>query len=124
MKKLKVWLAIAAVFVAGFVAGVVVTRGVVRHFVREIVMNPDRVRDLIEKRMAANLRLDREQRAKAHDILLHTQGELRSLRGAFQPRFEAIMEHAQSEIAATLTPEQRQKLEKFREENQHLWRPR
>jgi hypothetical protein len=124
MKKCKVWLVVAAVFVAGFAAGVVVTRGVVRHFVQRIAMNPDRMRGLIEKRLTAQLRLNLEQRQKADQILTHTAGELKALRREFAPRFAAILTNAESEVSLILTPEQRERFKKFREENRQLWQPR
>jgi hypothetical protein len=124
MKKCKVWLVVAAVFVAGFAAGVVVTRGVVRHFVQRIAMNPDRMRSLIEKRLTAQLRLDPEQRQRVDQILTHTAGELKALRREFAPRFAAILTNAESEVSVMLTPEQRERFRKFREENRQLWQPR
>ena len=124
MKQLKVWLVVAAVFVAGFAVGVVVTRGVVRHWVHGIAMHPERMRGLVEKRLNARLRLDPEQHRKVSQILTNTEGELKALRREFAPRFIAILTNTESEISATLTPEQRERFKKFREENRSLWQPR
>jgi len=124
MKKLKPWLVLALVFVAGFTTGVVVTRGAVRHFIQQAVANPSRVRDLIEKRLTVQLRLDGVQRDKVHQILVASQKDLRALRGEFSPRFLEILEHAETRIAETLRPEQRARLEKFREENRQFWEPK
>ena len=123
MKKIKPWLVIALVFVTGFTAGVAVTRGVTRHFVREAVANPDRMRELIERRMAARLKLDAAQRAKVHGILVGSHQQLRELRGEFAPRFAEILTNAGTQISATLTDDQRVRFEKFREENRELWQP-
>ena len=124
MKKFKPWLVIALVFVAGFTAGVVVTRGMTRHFVREAVANPDRMRDLIERRMAARLKLDEAQRTKMHGILVDSQRQLHELRGEFAPRFTRIMTNSGGQISVILNEEQRARFEKFREENRELWSPR
>jgi hypothetical protein len=124
MKKLKVWLVVAGVFVAGFAAGVVVTRGVVRHLVQRIVLHPERMRSLIENRLTARLHLDREQHQKVDQILTSTESDLKSLRREFAPRFVAILTNAESEISGVLTPEQRERFKKFREENRHLLQPR
>jgi Spy/CpxP family protein refolding chaperone len=78
----------------------------------------------VEKRMTTRLRLDSAQRTKVHAALVNVEEDLKSLRAEFQPRFLSIMNRAQSDIAATLTPEQRQRFEKFKEENRHLWQPR
>ena len=124
MKRLKPWLVIALVFLAGFGAGVVVTRGVTRHFIQQAVSNPDRVRDLIERRLATCLKLDEAQRAKAHGILMETQQQLRALRGEFAPRFQEIVTNAEVQIRGILNDEQQARFEKFREENRPLWQPK
>jgi hypothetical protein len=124
MKKLKVWLAVAGVFVAGFAAGAVVTRGMVRHLVQRIATHPERMRGLIEKRLNARLRLDPEQHRKVDQILTNTEAELKALRREFAPRFVAILTNAESDISGVLTPEQRERFKKFRDENRQLWQPR
>ena len=124
MNKVKAWVLILLVFCAGFAGGVVVTRGVVRHFVCRAILQPNFVREAVERRIDVKLRLDKEQRAKVHDVLVDTQGELTSLRQEFQPRFLAIMNRAQTNIAAVLTPEQREKFDEFKQENRHFWQPR
>jgi hypothetical protein len=121
MKKFKPWLVIALVFVAGFVGGVVVTRSVVRHAVQAALTNPDRVRDLIEKRVTMRLQPDADQREKVPQILAQAQANLRSLRQDTAPRFRGIISNAESQIAILLTPEQREKFAKLQEENQRLW---
>ena len=124
MKKLKVWLVIALVFGAGFAAGVVVTRAVVRHFVKQVALNPNRLRDTIEKRMTARLQLDAAQQQKVHQILTDTEADLKALRQDFTPRFLGIMSNAETEVSAALTPEQREEFAKFLAENRQFWRPR
>ena len=124
MKKLKVWAVVALVFLGGFVSGVVATRVVVRRVVMQIVTNPNRVRSLIEKRMAVRLRLNAEQRGKVDEILTRTQADLNALKGDFTPRFTSIMSNTESEISATLTPEQQERLRRFFQEHRHLWQPR
>lgn len=122
--KLKSWLVIALVFAAGFGAGVVVTRGVVRHFIQQAVANPDRVREVIERRLNRQLSLDDSQRQKVHHILVDSQKDLRELRTEFRPRFMEIVSNAEQNVSAVLTDEQQAKFEKFREENHRFWEPR
>src|SRR3974390_1408711 len=124
MKRLKPWLLIFLVFLAGFAGGVVATRVAVRHFVLHVVRDPDFMRERIEHRISTRLRLDASQRAKVHEILLDTQGELKNLRGEFQPRFHSILNGAQSQIAAELTPEQRERFERLQRENRIWWQTR
>lgn len=124
MKRLKPWLLILLVFVAGFASGIVVTRAAVRHFVHRAVQDPDFMRAKVAARLTVNLRLDREQRARVNTILLQTQRDLKDLRQEFQPRFYLILNQAQTNISATLTPAQRQRFEQFQQENRHWWQPR
>jgi hypothetical protein len=56
--------------------------------------------------------------------LTNAEGELKSLRLEFAPRFVAILTNAESEISGVLTPEQRERFKKFREENRQLWQPK
>jgi hypothetical protein len=71
--------------------------------------------------MQHQLRLNADQSAKVDQILEHTQDDLRGLRTDFAPRFHTIMGNAQSQISEVLTPEQRERFQKFREENRYLW---
>ena len=119
--KLKSWLVLALVFGAGFTAGVVVTRDVVRHYIQKIVRNPDRVRDLLEQRLTHELRLDANQRQQVHLILGESQKDLRELRREFAPPFLAIVSNAETRVAAVLTPQQRERFARFRDENRRLW---
>ena len=121
MKQLKPWLLLFLVFVAGFAGGIVTTRVAVRHFVLHVVRDPDFMRERIEHRISMRLRLDSQQRTKVHEILLETQGELKTLRGEFQPRFHSILDQAQSKIASELTPEQREGFERLQRENRIWW---
>ena len=124
MKKLRPWLVIALVFIAGFAAGIVVTRGVARRVAQQAAANPDRVREFIERRMTARLKLDGAQRTKVHGFLVDSQSQLRELRGEFTPRLMSILTNAEAQVGATLNEEQRARFEKFREENRQLWLPR
>ena len=122
MKQFKPWLVLLLVFVAGVAAGVFATRAVVRHVIRQAVGNPDAVRARIERMMVRKLDLDPAQQAKAHAVLLKAHNQIKDLRREFQPRFVAILDGSQADIAAALTPGQRLKLERFRKEHQFLWR--
>jgi hypothetical protein len=122
--KLKSWLVIGLVFIAGFGAGVVVTRGVVRNFVQQAVNNPDHVRELIERRLTRRLDLDAGQREKIHTILTESQSELRALRGEFRPQFMAIVTNTEERVSAVLTEEQRARYDKVRAEARQLLEPR
>jgi hypothetical protein len=124
MSKIKIWLVIALVFVAGFAGGVVVTRALVRHWIRQVTASPDRLRTLVEKRMKARLNLDATQRQKVDEILARTQDQIAGLRQEFAPPFRNITSNTVSEVTAVLRPEQRERFRNLIEENRHLWQPR
>lgn len=124
MKKAKPWLLLILVFIAGFAGGVVTTRAVVRRVIQVAIDHPDRVQLRVERTLDTRLRLDRSQREQVHEYLNHAHDELRGLRSKFQPEFAAILSEASSNIDSTLTPEQRVRFEKLKEEKRHLWQPR
>jgi hypothetical protein len=121
--KIKACLVIALLFFAGFVAGVVVTRGMVRHFVREAATRPDRVRDLIERRLVRQLDLDDGQRVQVRQILDESQSELGALRTEFRPQFVAIFTNAEQRVASVLDEKQRARFDKLRAEYREFWEP-
>ena len=120
MKALKPWLVIILVFAAGVAGGVVATRATVRHYIQEAVSKPDTVRNLMEQRLVRRLQLKPEQRRQTHQILVKRQTELRDLRAEFASRFLQAVSNANSEISATLTPQQREEFEKIKEQNRRL----
>ena len=118
---LKVGLLVILIYGAGITTGMVTTRAVERRYVVQMLTHPEALRILIERRMAARLRLNRDQRVKVDQILFHTQEELKDLRSQFSPQFQTIMSNAQAQISAELTPEQQERFKKFREEHRKLW---
>jgi DNA-directed RNA polymerase specialized sigma24 family protein len=75
----------------------------------------------LERRLAFALRLDPQQRQKVHEILVRTQGDLKSLRSEFQPRFVEVVKRAETQISADLTPGQQRRFEKFQQDNRAWW---
>jgi sugar-specific transcriptional regulator TrmB len=114
MKKLKPWLVLALVFAAGVVAGSVTTRLAVRHFVLKAIAQPETLRDRVERELVRRLDLTEAQKPKVHAALTRAQERLQALRAEFQPRLKEILDDAGDEIRATLTPEQRERFERFR----------
>lgn len=113
MKKLKVWLVLALVFLAGFAGGVVVTRVVTRRVIAAVIAHPGLVRVKIERDLNRNLKLDDRQRERVHQILTGARDRLKTLRQDFQPQFVSIVQDTRTEVSAALTPEQQKKFEQF-----------
>ena len=124
MKRFKVWLLLALVFVAGFAGGVVATRITVRHFVRDAIANPDMLRNRIQRDLNRNLRLNGKQRERVREILTASQSRLQDLRREFRPQFDVIVEGSSKDISDVLTPEQRERFEKYQAEHRAMLQPR
>jgi hypothetical protein len=120
MNKTKAALLILMIFLAGAAAGVVGTRMVVRHWMAQAASRPERLRELVERHMAARLRLDTGQRQKVDEILAQTQAQVRALRARFTPEFTEILSNAQSEISAVLRPDQQERFRRFIADNRRL----
>jgi Spy/CpxP family protein refolding chaperone len=110
--RLKLWLAVVAVFVLGGVTGALLdsayrlragaarneTRG--RHDHEEVF-----------ERMRRDLQLTDQQAADVRRILEQTRGDYRALRAEARPRFDSIRQSARTRIRALLTPEQQQRFD-------------
>ena len=117
MKTFKVIALLVLVFAAGFAGGVVAMRVVVRRMGAAAVAHPDDARKFVETRLDRRRRLDSKQRQQIHDILRDSHERLRDVRQEFQPRINAVMLDARTNISAVLTPEQQRRFDQFLEEN-------
>jgi hypothetical protein len=124
MKTLKLILLITLIFVAGFAAGIVTTRLVVRHFIQRAIAQPELVRAWLERGLDRRLHLDAEQQRQAHEILLDTHTQIKSLRQQFQPEFFGIVSNTQARISAILTPEQQKLFESYRADHLEIFQSR
>ena len=112
--RLKLWLAVAAVFALGCATGAFLdsayrlragaargeSRGGGKH-------NPEH---MFEK-MRRELDLDEQQSGEVRKILDETRNEYRALRTEARPRFDAIRQSARTRIRALLTPDQQQRFD-------------
>ncbi len=126
MKHWKSILLLVLVFAAGIAVGVVGTRTAARHFLQRAIAQPERAQNFMERDLSRSLRLDETQRAKLHDILTESRGQLRELREHFQPQMALVMSNVNLKISALLTPEQAARFEEFKQSNRlfpHPQRP-
>ena len=111
--RLKLWLAVAAVFALGCATGALLDSayrlraGAARGESRGGKRDPAHV---FEK-MRRELNLDERQAAEVRKILDETRNEYRALRSEARPRFDAIRQSARARIRALLTPEQQQRFD-------------
>jgi hypothetical protein len=127
MSKWKPALALLLVFVAGMVVGVVGTRIVVRRVATAMMTDPQLARDLAQRRIVLQLtrRLDLrpEQRAQVHEILAEMQGQLKLINQETLPRRQQAITNAEAHIDLVLTPEQKLKFERLKDEYPALLLP-
>ena len=111
--RLKLWLAIAAIFALGCATGAFLDSayrlraGAARNGSRGGKRDPAHV---FEK-MQRELNLDERQAAEVRKILDETRNEYRALRAEARPRFDTIRQSARTRIRALLTPEQQQRFD-------------
>ncbi|HEX8723644.1 MAG TPA: hypothetical protein VF736_23715 [Pyrinomonadaceae bacterium] len=111
--RLKLWLAVAAVFALGGVTGALLDSAyrlrvdAARSGARGGKRDPEQMFE----RMRRDLGLDERQAAEARRILEETRTEYKALRGEARPRFDAIRQSARARIRALLTPEQQQRFD-------------
>jgi Spy/CpxP family protein refolding chaperone len=110
--RLKLWLAVVAVFALGGVTGALLDSayrlraGAARTEGRE-----RRGHEEVFERMRQDLQLTDQQAAEVRRILEQTRGDYRALRSEARPRFDTIRQSARTRIRALLTPEQQQRFD-------------
>ena len=113
MTRLKLWLAIAAIFALGCATGALLDSayrlraGAARQGSRGGKRDPAHAFEKLQR----ELNLDERQAAEVRKILDETRDEYRTLRSETRPRFDAIRESARTRIRAVLTPEQQQRFD-------------
>jgi Spy/CpxP family protein refolding chaperone len=112
--RLKLWLAVAAVFALGCATGAFLDSayrlraGAAREGGHGGGRrDPERMLD----KMQRDLGLDERQSIEVRRILDETRNEYRSLRSEARPRFDAIRQSARARIRALLTPEQQHRFD-------------
>ena len=110
--RLKLWLAVAAVFALGCVTGALLDSAYrLRVGAARSEARGRRDPEQMFEKMRRDLQLDDRQAAEARRILDETRNEYRALRGEARPRFDAIRQSARTRIRALLTPEQQQRFD-------------
>ena len=117
------WKLIAAfllVFVAGGITGAFVGGSYARYHFFEL-RHPERIGGRMKDRLRAELNLTPEQVAKISPIIDKTTAQLRDIRHETGRRVHEVIADAHRQMAATLTEEQRQKLQQI-EQRHRRWR--
>jgi Spy/CpxP family protein refolding chaperone len=115
------WKLIAAfvlVFVAGGITGALVGGSYARHQFFKL-HRPEGIGARMKDELRVELKLTPEQVAKISPILDNVASQLRNIRRDTGQRVHQVMADAHRQIAADLTDEQRQKLQRFEERHRH-----
>jgi Spy/CpxP family protein refolding chaperone len=112
--RLKLWLAVAAVFVLGCTTGALLDSAYRLRVdaARESGRGGGRrsPEQMLEK-MRRELDLDERQATEVRKVVDETQNEYRALRAEARPRFDAIRQSARTRIRALLNPEQQKRFD-------------
>jgi len=110
--RLKLWLAVAAVFALGCATGALLDSAYrLRVDAAREAGHGRRSPERMLEKMRRDLDLDERQAAEVRKIVDETRNEYRSLRGEARPRFDAIRQSARTRIRALLNPEQQKRFD-------------
>jgi Spy/CpxP family protein refolding chaperone len=108
------------VFVAGGITGAFVGGSYARYHFFEL-HHPERIGARMKERLRAELNLSPEQVSMISPIIDKTTAQLRDIRRETGRRVHEVLADAHRQMAATLTDEQRQKLQQI-EQRHRRWR--
>ncbi len=111
MTKLKMWLAVAALFALGCVTGASLDSAYRLRVGRQghqEARGSRRDNDHVFENMKRDLNLSEQQATEIRAILDQTRNEYRTLRSEVRPRYDTVRQNARARIRTLLTPEQQQ----------------
>ncbi len=109
--KLKPWLFITLIFVAGIMTGAALTIALSTHFFKPPGAQQMKSRWMMY--LTRQLNLTADQQAKVDPILTDSENQMQAARKDNADRVSQIIQKANAQIAAILTPEQQDALEKM-----------
>jgi hypothetical protein len=114
MKKLRGCLGVFAIFFFGVIFGVVIATGVIRDEVRNVVEGgPDKVVEVVVKRLKNDLQLDKNQQEMLQQIALETRIKLAAIRQQTQPQVAQTLDEAAQTVRGILNPNQIKKFDEI-----------
>lgn len=112
--KLWSWLVLALIFLLGVATGVSLTIGLSPHFTH--LPGARQMKEQMLKDLTHRLNLTPDQQAKVQPILADVATQMQTVHRDEVGRISQIMEKANSQIAAILTPEQQTELQTMQKE--------
>jgi Spy/CpxP family protein refolding chaperone len=128
MKRWKVWLGVAVIFVSGLVigslgTGLVVGLGVKRMVRRVTAGDTSVLTKVVMMKMRRDLRLTREQRRQIRPMVAAAIDRIRRLHDTLRPKIKQEIAKAATEISRHLTPKQRRRLQERLKLLRARWHP-
>ena len=114
MSKTKAIIGVCLIFILGIITGVSLTIKLVDNRVHDLAAGgPEKLGEVIVRRLDHELRLTGEQRAKIEQIVNSNRDKIKVLREQIQPQVVKLMESSTKDIRAVLTPEQATKFDQI-----------
>ncbi len=102
------------VFFFGIVSGVALTMKFVESRIHDLVDGgPQKLGEIVVRRLDHQLILDPEQRRQVEQIALTARDSIQTLRAQAQPQVDRIMDTSITQIRAVLKPEQAKKFDEI-----------
>ncbi len=114
--RVKSWLLLSVIFIAGVVTGSALTYGLGPHFARP--PNPQQMKRLWMIQLVQRLNLTADQQAKIQPILAEAETRIQNLHREEVDGGARIIKETDNQIAAVLTPAQNAELQKMEEERE------
>ena|SRR5208282_2231914 len=122
MKKWKIWLVIAAVFLSGVVIGSAVGGLYMKHRIGGILHEGmPALRNAIMQKLTTELNLTTDQQGEIDEIVEDTQLQLQQLHAQYRPQMENIINTGITTIKTRLSAEQQKKLDALYEKAKKRW---
>jgi hypothetical protein len=122
MKKLRGCLGVFAIFFFGVIFGAVIATGVIRDEIRNVVEGgPDKVVEVVVKRLKNDLQLDKNQQEMLQQIALNTRIKLTVIRQQTQPQVAQTLDEAVQTVRGILNPNQIKKFDEIVAKAREKW---
>ena len=121
MKRITIWIVIPVIFLSGVVIGVYGGMKLTKRQVRDYA---GRGTQMYLYRLIHDLDLTEEQKKGIESAMNEAREKSEALNAEYFPQMQKIIEDSCAEILAQLTPEQKETLEKKREEMKKRWSER
>lgn len=111
------------IFIGGVVVGTGGTIAVAVHRIQYAIHHPEEAPRRITDRLRSKLSLDAQQADAVYAVVARRQANLQAIRREVQPRVEAELDGAVSEVEGVLRPEQAAKWRQMVRQIREQWLP-